>query len=86
MRLATMTCIVLAGCGGDGGVDPDAPDPCGAGAYQALAGANIAAVTLPADLQARVLGPDDVVTLEYVADRLTIRTDRDGIILDLSCG
>ena len=69
---------------------PDAFDPvglsCGAGDYAGLIGKNLAAVTLPADLGARVIGPDTAVTQDYRPDRLNIHTDDDGTITELTCG
>ena len=39
---------------------------------------------LPANF--RVLGPDSVTTMEYRADRLTIRIDRNDVIESITCG
>ncbi|GIT92753.1 hypothetical protein JANAI62_30100 [Jannaschia pagri] len=64
----------------------DAPDACGASEYASLVGANIAAVSLPAEVNDRVIGPDTIVTQDYVPTRLNIRTDAQGVILALDCG
>lgn len=83
--LCLMTTL-LAGCA-DVVSDPvDETDPCGAQGHTALLGANIAAVTLPADLNDRVIGPNDAVTMDFVSDRLNIETNADGLIIGLSCG
>lgn len=66
--------------------EPGTSDACGASGYQSLVGRNIAAVTLPADLPQRVVHPGEVVTMEFVAGRLTIMVDDNGTILSLRCG
>ncbi len=75
--------LALASCQSAGG---GAADECGAGDYQSLVGSSIAAVTLPADLNHRVIGPDDAYTMDYRPDRLNIYTDEDGIITEVKCG
>ncbi|WP_167766890.1 I78 family peptidase inhibitor [Jannaschia formosa] len=61
-------------------------DPCGAEQYRSLVGANIAAVSLPASLNDRVIGPDTAVTMDFVPTRLNIEIDEDGEIQRLYCG
>lgn len=61
-------------------------DACGAVQYRSLVGANIAAVSLPAALDDRVIGPDTAVTMDFVPTRLNIEIDGDGEILRLYCG
>lgn len=61
-------------------------DACGAAGYQSLVGAQIAAVTLPADLNARVIYPDTVVTLEFNPKRLNIAVNAAGRIERVYCG
>ena len=83
--------IAVAACGdaGTGGDDANAnahEDACGASGYQSLVGAQLASVTLPADLGARVVGPDDVVTTDFSAERLNIEVDADGRITRVYCG
>jgi hypothetical protein len=75
-------CLGLAGCQA---VD-DAPDACGAERYGSLIGTPVAAVTLPADLDFRIIGPDDVVTMDYDPTRLNLRTDAGGTIVAVDCG
>ena len=84
-------CCVTAGCdrvadlsGVGGGVDPT--DPCGAQNYTSLLGAPLAAVTLPADLNDRVLRPGDAATTDYIPSRLNIELDDAGTVIGLSCG
>ncbi len=85
--LSAFAAVVLGGCAGTSGNAPvDETDPCGAQGHTALLGSNIAAVTLPADLNDRVVGPDTVVTTDYVPGRLNIETNADGMIIGLSCG
>lgn len=39
-----------------------------------------------ADRPMRVIGPDTMVTMEFVEGRLNIYTDAEGIILRIACG
>jgi len=64
----------------------DPTDPCGAKGYSSLLGSPLAAVTLPADLNDRVIRPGDAVTLDYDPTRLNLELDASGIIVGLSCG
>ncbi|MBB5516792.1 hypothetical protein FHS89_002834 [Rubricella aquisinus] len=59
---------------------------CGAADYAGLIGSNIAAVTLPATLNTRIIGPGMAVTMDYVPTRLNIETDGNGVIIRLYCG
>lgn len=82
---------VLSGCATVGSVlgrdDPvDPTDPCGAQGYSSLLGSSLAAVTLPADLNDRVVRPGDAVTFDYDPTRLNIELNDDGLIVGLSCG
>jgi len=63
-----------------------AEDLCGAAGYQSLLGTNAAAVSLPADLPHRILGPNDAATMDYRPDRLNIMTDESGVIIEVKCG
>lgn len=83
MRWLVPMILLLAACREEAGAPDDA---CGADAYAGLIGSNIAAVTLPADLNHRVLGPNDAATMDFVPDRLNIETDADGVIIGLRCG
>lgn len=60
-----------------------AQDACGAGAYQANVGANVSEM----DVQpgARVVGPDTMVTEDFVPDRLNILVDANGVITGFAC-
>ena len=61
-------------------------DTCGAEDYAGLEGKMLAAVTLPADLGARITGPDRMVTQDYRPDRLNIWVNEAGVIERLYCG
>jgi hypothetical protein len=78
---------ILGACAGNSGNEPvDETAPCGAQGHTALLGSTIAAVTLPADLNDRVVGPNSVMTTDYDPSRLNIETNADGMIIGLSCG
>jgi hypothetical protein len=80
-----MAVLTLAACQEEDEMS-DGEDTCGRSGYESLIGTNIAAVTLPAELNHRVLGPDDAGTMDFVPERLNIRTDEDGVIVGLDCG
>lgn len=70
----------------------DPMGPCNADSVQALVGQE-ASETVVAQATAdsgatsvRVLGPDDVATMDFRGDRLTITTDGDRVIQTLNCG
>ena len=74
---------------------PVAPPPgalvtdttCGAEDYaEGMFGANIAAVTLPAELNHRIIYPDQAVTQDHRPERLNIHVAEDGTVLRLTCG
>lgn len=69
-----------------GGETADTTDPCGAKGYTSLLGSQLAAVTLPADLNDRVIRPGEVQTQDFDASRLNIEVTEDGTIIGLSCG
>ena len=79
----------LALVGGCVAVTEPAADPqdvCGASRYQSLVGANIAAVSLPADLNDRVIRPNDMVTMDFNPERINFRLDDTGRIIAIDCG
>lgn len=77
--LSLASVMILAGCLTE-------TDTCNSAAYGGLVGVNIAAVTLPANLEMRIINPGDMVTNDYVAERLNVTVDGQGIIQSLSCG
>lgn len=79
-----------AATGGGSTIDPIGP--CNAASLQALVGQE-ASETVVAQATAdsgatsvRVLGPDDVATMDFRGDRLTITTDGERVIQTLNCG
>lgn len=80
--------VALTACTDMPAPRPEAPGPdaCGASGYQSLIGRPLAAVTLPADLDARTYAEGDPVTMDYRATRLNIVTDDDGTIIEVRCG
>ena len=86
MRHAPLPLIlVLAACQVEPVASPQ-PSDCGADAYQSLVGAQLAAVTLPADLNARIIGPDTAITMDFRPDRLNIEVEESGWIMAVYCG
>ena len=83
--------LLLTACGQQNGTDNDHgsandTDACGAGNYTPMLGSNIATVTLPDDLNHRVIGPDTIVTKDYRPERINFYTDANGTITRISCG
>ena len=87
---AALIVAALAGCAVPLEPPPrDAPSDltlCGGEDYRWLLGQNIAAVTLPAGPNIRVIGPDDMVTMDYAPARLNVEYDDAGTITRLRCG
>ena len=75
--------VLLAACESSRGSVEDA---CGASGYQSIVGSLLAAVTLPADLGARIIQPGTAVTTDYDAQRINIQLDADGRITRVFCG
>lgn len=68
------------------GKPPAAGASCDAGAHAALIGRNLAAVTLPAGMDTRIIRPGDLVTQDYKPGRLNLHLDADGVIEMVNCG
>lgn len=64
---------------------PSADDTCGAEAYRHLIGSNVAAVTLPADANVRIVMPGQPVTDDLRTDRVNLIADANGIITSVEC-
>lgn len=66
--------------------DTPQTNDCVASDYEASIGANIAAITLPAGLDHRIIGPDEAYTQDYIPSRLNIFTDEEGSVVRVTCG
>lgn len=89
-KLYTSSGLVLAAAGlalvtQCGRPSPD-QDTCGAAEYRYLVGLSIAAVSLPESAALRVIGPNDLVTYDFVATRVNIEFDTRGRIVEVRCG
>jgi hypothetical protein len=89
MRIAALGALLLTGCG----TACDTPDEqaagvkdtCNAAAYQALIGENgEAGASLPDPK--RIYQTGDPVTLDYNPERLNIKLDDTGKIVEIDCG
>ena len=85
--------LTLAGCQSLSSPQPQpATGNCNAAAVRDLVGKQASPALLDQARRdsgaevARLLRPDDVVTLEYNARRLTLSTDEKGVIRHLGCG
>ena len=77
---------LLAACAPVAGAPAGGPDACGASGYRSLVGTNIAAVTLPAELNHRVIGPGEMITMEVIEERLNLWVSGSGVIERVTCG
>jgi hypothetical protein len=59
---------------------------CDAAGYSAMVGLNIATVTLPADLEQRVIYPGQAVTMDFRPNRMNIEVSETGTIRRIYCG
>ena len=71
--------LLLAACGPE-------EDPCGAVAAAGLVGTQVAGARLPEGRPVRVVGPDTMVTMDFLPDRLNVEVDAAGAITGLRCG
>ena len=87
--LSLLVLPLLAACAAPGTVParPDqSGDACGASGYQSLIGRPLAAVTLPAGLDLRIINPGDAVTMDFRDTRLNFELDADGNVAVVRCG
>lgn len=62
-----------------------AQDTCGASGYRNMIGTNVAAITLPAGLNHRIIAPNTPVTMDFSAERVNFLTDANGLIPAVEC-
>lgn len=88
MRFLIPLLVLLAACG-DEFTDPaefDGEPRCGAENYYELLGKRASVLeTIDLPSTARVLRPDDVITMDFSPDRLTIDIDRSELITSVTC-
>jgi len=102
LALSLTLALTLAAAGGDSMTNESVPgsqpfglsvsgaDPCHAADFEYLIGEPApdaeAIAALEGPKRVRVIGPDDMVTMDHVPQRLNIETDAEGIVLRLRCG
>lgn len=95
--LMTTAAAFLAGCdmvdtapAGDDMPDnlpPAAEDTCGAAGFANLIGQpREAAEAAPLPANARIVGPDDAVTMDFSPERLNVLLDTNNLVDRLTCG
>lgn len=62
------------------------PDTCKLTNYEGFVGQPLAAVTLPAGLNSRIVRPGTILTQEYDAGRVNFHVDETGVITKVICG
>ena len=88
MRFFLPLLLLLSACD-DEFADPadfDGQPRCGAENYYYLLGKRASALDkLELPKSSRVLRPDDIITMDFSPDRLTIDIDRSGLISSVTC-
>lgn len=59
---------------------------CGAEDFQEVVGQDLSDVSMVTDLKARILRPTTITTMDYLATRMNIAVDADGVITRIYCG
>lgn len=78
--------VALGACSPDSD-GPPATDACGAAALSGFVGQPAEALRGQiTDRPVRVIGPDTMVTMDYLEGRLNLHTDAAGVILQIDCG
>lgn len=93
---ALVVALPLAGCApDDASTDSDTPlasvpapahDTCGANRYAELIGQTSPTITIPEGQVYRMLREGQPATMDYIQERLTFVTDRQGKLLSVTCG
>ncbi|NNU15095.1 hypothetical protein HK107_01995 [Parvularcula sp. ZS-1/3] len=95
LRAMTAAAIILTACAPTAVEEDEVPNdlpgptgeqPCGAEGYQGFVGKPLAAVTYPSDMKVRIVEPGMIMTMEYIATRMNIKVDEDGMITRVYCG
>lgn len=87
-RLAPLALLALTACEEpepDVTVGPDA-DACGASGYQSVIETPLAALSLPADLNDRIIRPGDAVMQDFRPDRINFELNEDDVVIRVTCG
>ena len=75
---------LLGACTGPAPVPSD--DGCGAAKFAGSLGQPASEIALPTDRPVRVLGPNDMATMDYVEERINFETDSLGLVVRVTCG
>ena len=54
--------------------------------WEGFVGANVAAITMPADADVRITGPGYMATMDYRVTRANLEVDEDGVVQRVTCG
>ncbi len=73
--------LALSGCKSE---EPDPNDQCGASALQDRVGQPVSDFEFDEDT--RIIPPNTAVTQDFLADRLNVELDENGIITRINCG
>lgn len=84
--LLTMGTVALMACQPVTEDKVDADDMCNAQAAQGVVGQNVAAISFEKGADVRLIGPDTMVTMDYVPERLNLLYDAKGRVTEAYCG
>ena len=86
---ALAAALTLGACVEGGAIPPVAPaeDTCGAAGFQDLVGQDVLPVLATTfTTPIRIIRPDEAVTMDFMAERLNFRVDRNEIVQSVTCG
>ncbi len=91
LAILTTACAAAPRPGPAGAADPALPpaanDTCGAALFAELIGTPIGGPSVPVESRLnRHIRPDTRVTMDYIAQRMNIEADAQGVIRRLTCG
>ena len=78
--------IALAACEAGPPDGPAAGDACGALGYQGTVGTPLALLSLPAELNDRIVRPGEAVTQDFRPDRINFELDENDVVERVTCG
>lgn len=86
LPIALLGAVALSACQQTTPTPTPAPDTCNRAQYEAFIGSPASEVDFSGHEAVRIIAPGDAVTMDFRAERLNVKTDADGRIIELTCG